>query len=82
MLPGIFTDTSYKVSVNINDVVAAGHRHGLIIARVIKINPKMIRVKEFKTMKYSWESGEYNIYPSEMVRISEADAIIYILKNT
>jgi hypothetical protein len=68
--------------VNINDVVAVGHHNGLMIAKVIKINPKMIRVREFKAVKYSWASGEYNKYSSEMVRIPEPDAVMYILKNT
>lgn len=68
--------------VNINDVVAVAHHNGLMIARIIKIHPKLIRVRDFKNAKYSWATGEYNKYSSDMVKIPEPDAVMYILKNT
>lgn len=68
--------------VHVNDVVAVVHQNNLIIAKIIKIYPKMVRIKEFKTIRFRYDTGEHNKYSSEMVRISEADAVIYILKNT
>lgn len=66
----------------VNDVVAVAHRNSLMIARVIKLNSRMLKVKEFKQTHFEWDTNEYNKYPFESVKINEADAVIYILKNT
>lgn len=65
--------------LNINDVVAVAHHNSLMIAKVIKITPKMIRIKNFK--KSRWDDGEHNKYSSDAVKIQESAALIYILKN-
>jgi hypothetical protein len=52
----------------------------LKIGKVIKLNPKMLKIKEFRKNR-SWGSGEYNIYSSETVIIPGADAVIYILQQ-
>lgn len=68
--------------IELNDVVATAHHNGLMIARVIKLNNKMVKVREFRKEPSRWNSGEYNKYSSEMVRIPGPDATLYILKNT
>ncbi len=67
--------------VNIEDIVAFSHHNQLKIGKVIKLNPKMLKIKEFRKNR-SWGGGEYNIYSSETVIIPGADAIIYILQHT
>jgi hypothetical protein len=68
--------------IELDDVVATAHHNGLIIARVIKLNDKMVKVREFRKTHSRWDPDEYNKYSSEMVRIPGPDATIYILKNT
>jgi hypothetical protein len=67
--------------IAVDDVVAVAHHNMLMIAKVIKLNKKMIKVKEIKPhTKYG--SSEYNKYSSEVARLNGNDAVMYILKNT
>jgi ribosomal 50S subunit-recycling heat shock protein len=68
--------------IKVNDVVAVSHHNSLMIARVTKLNTKMIKVKEFRKTTYSWDTGEHNKYANETVKLHEADAVMYILKYT
>lgn len=68
--------------IELDDVVATAHHNRLIIARVIKLNNKMVKVREFRKSPSRWDPAEYNKYSSEMVKIPGPDATIYILKNT
>lgn len=68
--------------LEINDVVAVPHFNQLIIARIIKLNAKMIKVKKFQPSTSRYNSSEHLKYPSDTVKIPEADAVMYILKNT
>lgn len=65
--------------VEVNDVVAFSHSGTMRVGRVIKINPKMIKVKEYTKSKYV---REYLKYSFDLVKINEGDAMFYILKNT
>jgi hypothetical protein len=66
--------------ISIDEIVAFSHHNQLKIGKVIKLNPKMLKIKEFRKNR-SWGSGEYNIYSSETVIIPGADAVIYILQQ-
>ena len=68
--------------LRVNDVVAASHHNSLMIARVTKLNNKMIKVKEFRKTTSKWDTGEHNKYAHDTVRLHEADAVMYILKYT
>ena len=68
--------------IELDDVVAVAHHYGLMIARVVKLNNKMVKVREFRKTQSRWDPGEYNKYSSEMVRIPGPEATVYILKNT
>jgi len=68
--------------LKVDDVVAVPHHNNLIIARVTKLNSKMIKVKEFRKASLRWDTGEHNKYAEDTVKLSEADAVMYILKYT
>lgn len=68
--------------IRFNDVVAFWQSNSIKIGRVIKLHPKMIRLKELKKSKHSWNTGEYNKYPADTVIIDGEQAMIYILKNS
>jgi hypothetical protein len=63
-------------TISIGDVVAMSTYNNLTIAVVDKINPKMIRVKRPNT---TWTQ---NKYPSDLIKIDNADAMEYLLRNT
>lgn len=66
--------------ITLNSVVAVPNYNNLMIAKVIKLNRVMVKIKEYK--KESLYSREYNKYPVDCIVISNADAVAYILKNT
>ncbi len=59
--------------------VAASHRNGLYICRVVKITAKMARVVHIKDK--SKDPGGWLKYPSETVMLSGEDALSYILAH-
>ena len=65
----------------VDDVVAVVDSNTLMIAKITKLNPKMIKVTKIGK-KAAWRADEQNKYPNDCVKISEADAVMYILKNT
>jgi hypothetical protein len=64
----------------IDDYVAYSQGNSLHIGLIIKINPKMLKIKKVAT-KSTWHKGEYNIYPSQTVKIEGSDAMLYVLKT-
>jgi hypothetical protein len=67
--------------INLNDCVAVAHHNGMEIAKVVKINPKMVKVEILNTQKRQWYSGEYNKYGSQMVVIDSQDVTMFLLKG-
>lgn len=62
--------------LEVGDCVAyPGGNNILKIGLIEKLNPKMIKVKEFKK---SWSA---NKYPHEAVKLDGPDITMYILKN-
>jgi hypothetical protein len=64
----------------VDDVVAVADHNSLMIAKVIKLNPKMIKVAKLIN-KSTWHTGEHNKYSQDCVKVDDADAVIYVLKN-
>jgi hypothetical protein len=50
-----------------------------MIAQVIKLNPKMIKIAKVPPGRFV---SEYNKYPSEMVVLDSDEMVFYILKNS
>lgn len=66
--------------LQVDDVVAVAHHNVLLIAKVIKLNPKMVKLKGISNKIYS--SGTFDKYSDDMVKLQNADVTFYILKNS
>lgn len=67
--------------INLDDCVAVAHHNGMEIAKVVKINPKMVKVEILNVEKRTWYSGEHNKYGTQMVVIDSQDVTMYLLKG-
>ena len=65
--------------IKLGDCVVAPYNNNLMIAKVVKINPKMVKIQKFKS-KSTWHSGEYNKYPDDLVLLDGAEVTTYLLK--
>lgn len=59
--------------------VAMSHRNSMMIGRIIKLNPKMLRIVPIGIKTYRSEDG-YLVYGNQTVRLDGPDALAYILK--
>lgn len=66
--------------IKLNDCVVAPHHNSLMIAKVIKINPKMIKIKKINAIITNYYSGEYNKYGSDLVILNGPEITAYLLK--
>jgi hypothetical protein len=68
------------VTLKEGDCVATASSNSLIIAKVVRLTPKMVRIKQIKlfTERYSWET---NKYPSDVIKLDGPDVTMYLLKN-
>jgi len=65
--------------INVDDVVVAPYHNSLMIAKVIKLTPKMVKVKKLVS-KQSWHCGEYNKYPEDLAIVDGPEVTAYLLK--
>jgi hypothetical protein len=56
--------------------VAVSHRNSLQVCQIMKLNPKMMRVKPVKGY---YRSDGYLIYSEQCILLSGPDALAYIL---
>jgi hypothetical protein len=59
--------------------VAMVHHNSMKIGRVIKLNPKMLRIVPLGTNHWRAEDG-YLVYSNQTVRLDGPDALAYILR--
>jgi hypothetical protein len=59
--------------------LAVSHHNDLIICSVVKINPKMLRVRPINS-RYRAGDG-YLVYPSQTVVVDGPDVMAYILRG-
>jgi len=65
--------------IDLNDIIAFCQNNSLSIGKIIKINPKMIKVEKLNNnLKYK---SSYNKYPKDVVKIDQQEGILFILKN-
>lgn len=69
--------------LNVGDYVAYPHMSTLQIGQIIKLNPKMVKIKGVnKPPKRQWrESPGVNRYPHDCVLVSGDLVTMYILRN-
>lgn len=59
--------------------LAVAHRNTLMVCSIVKITPKMMRVKSLKQGTYYLDK-EYLVYPDNCVVVDGPDVMAYILK--
>ena len=68
--------------LDLGDCVAFPSHNQLQIATVIKLNNIMVKVQKVTGSRSSWDSGEHNKYPKDLVRLDGPEVTMYLLKNT
>ena len=68
-------------SLSIGDCVAFPHHNGLEIGIIVKIHPKMVKVKKIEPPKRC-EAPTYNKYAKDMVKIEGPLVSMYIIKKS
>lgn len=67
--------------IRLEDFVCYPDGNSLEIGKVVKINPKMIKVSRIPDRNRKW-GGEKNKYPVDAVLVEAKAATFYILKNS
>lgn len=67
--------------IQLEDFVCYPDHNSLEIGKVVKINPKMIKVSRIPDKNRKW-GGVKNKYPADAVLVDGKDATFYILKNS
>jgi hypothetical protein len=67
--------------INVDDFVCYPDGNSLEIGKVVKINPKMIKVSRIPDKKRKW-GGEKNKYPFDCVLVEGSQVTMYILRNS
>ena len=65
--------------IAVGDCVAFSSYNNMAIATVIKLNPKMVKVKEIG-INATWYTGN-NKYPQDLVILNESDVTMYLLQK-
>lgn len=63
--------------LRVNDFVAFPQSNSLELGKVVKINPKMVKV-----LKLPKSKTDYNKYPQDCVRLDASDMTWFLLKNS
>ena len=67
--------------IMIGDCVVYSLHNSLDLGIVVKINPKMVKIKKIEPPR-KWQSLTYNRYPSDLVKIEGPVVSMYILKKS
>ena len=68
-------------SLSIGDCVAFPHHNGLEIGIIVKLNPKMVKLKKIEPLK-RWQPSTWNKYASDVVKLEGPIVSMYIIKNS
>lgn len=66
--------------IKLDDCVVAPYHNSLMIAKVVKLNPKMVKIKKFSTITKGWSTGEYNKYSNDLIVLDGPEVTAYLLK--
>lgn len=64
-------------TISIGDFVAFPQSNALEVGKIVKLNPKMVKVLKLPKAKH-----DYNKYPIDVVRLDAGDMTWFMLKNT
>lgn len=62
-----------------NSKLAVAHKNDLKICSIVKLNPKMLRVKPLNNQYYRGEG--YLVYPDQTVVVDGPDVLAYMLRG-
>lgn len=68
-------------TINVGDCVIWPNHNSLEIGLVVKINPKMVKVKRIEPPK-RWQPTTWNKYPKDIVKLEGPLVSLYIIKNS
>jgi hypothetical protein len=66
--------------IEVGACVAVAHHNSLAVAIVIKLTPKMVRIKIANITTNSWYYGHHNKYGDQMVVLEGPSVTMYLLK--
>ena len=66
--------------IEVGSCVAVAHHNSLSVATVVKLTPKMVKIKIANITTNSWYSGVHNKYGDQMVVIDGPEVTMYLLK--
>jgi hypothetical protein len=66
--------------IEVGSCVAVAHHNSLAVATVVKLTPKMVRIKIANITSNSWYQGHHNKYGDQMVVIEGPSVTMYLLK--
>ena len=66
--------------IEVGSCVAVAHHNSLEVATVVKLTPKMVKIKIANTATHAWYSGVHNKYGDQMVVIDGPEVTMYLLK--
>ena len=69
-------------ALSVGDCVVYPQANALHIGTVIKLTPKMVKVKKVKVSPSRWYTGEANKYPSDLVKVEGPEVTMFLLKNS
>ena len=69
-------------TINVGDFVSVVVHNSLHVAKVIKLNPKMVKVKILNAKTNNWYNGEHNKYSYDMVLIDNEYLTMYLLRSS
>jgi len=69
-------------NLSVGDYVSVVVRNRLHVAKVIKLNPKMVKIRILNAATNKWYAGEHNRYPSDMALLDGEYLTMYILKTS
>ena len=80
MKPPITHQDKLGREIEVGSCVAVAHHNTLAVATVVKLTPKMVRIKIANIATNSWYQGHHNKYGDQMVVIEGPSVTMYLLK--
>lgn len=68
--------------IKVGDFVAVSVYNRLEVAKVIKINPKMVKIQILNANTNTWYKGEHNRYPTDMAILDNEYLTFYLIKQS
>lgn len=64
--------------LEVGDCVVFPSSNTMYVGKIVKINPKMVKVAKVPNGRYN---SQWNKYPSDLAKVSGAEVTMYLLKH-